>query len=52
VRILNALPTPFPAEEWVPNLHYDDSLHIATMTSGELDIFLEEGEVTLRPVTA
>jgi quercetin dioxygenase-like cupin family protein len=42
-------PTPFPAEEWVSNLHYDDSLHIVTMTSGELDVVLEVGEVTLRP---
>lgn len=49
VRILTVPPARFTADEWVPNLHYDDSLHVITMTSGELGIVLEQGEVTLRP---
>ena len=48
IRILTVPPTRFMVDEWVPNLHYDDSLHVITMTSGELGVVLEEGEVTLR----
>ena len=48
IRILTVPPTRFTADEWVPNLHYDDLLHVITMTSGELGVVLEEGEVTLR----
>ena len=48
IRILTVPPTRFTADVWVPNLHYDDLLHVITMTSGELGVVLEEGEVTLR----
>jgi hypothetical protein len=34
-------PTRFAADEWVPNLRYDDSLHVITMTSGELGVALK-----------
>jgi hypothetical protein len=30
-----------------PDLHTDASLHVITMTDGELDVVLEDGEVTL-----
>jgi mannose-6-phosphate isomerase-like protein (cupin superfamily) len=48
IRLLTVPPASFAASEWVPNLHYDDSLHVITMTSGELGVIFEEGEVTLR----
>jgi len=48
IRLLTVPPTSVAANGWAPDLHYDDSLHVITMTSGELDIVLEEGEVTLR----
>jgi quercetin dioxygenase-like cupin family protein len=47
IRVLTVPPTGFAAGGWVPNLHYDDALHVITMASGELGIILEEGEVTL-----
>lgn len=49
VRLFTMQPTRRAPGEWTPNLHSDDSLHVITMTSGELEIILEEGEVTLLP---
>lgn len=49
VRILTIEPFSGPSTEWVADLHYDDSLHIITLTSGLLDIVLEDGDVTLAP---
>jgi hypothetical protein len=47
VRILTVPPMRGLVEGWLPNLHFDDALHVITMISGELDIILEEGELTL-----
>ena len=47
VRILTVLPTA-PGQEWVPNLHGDDDRHILTVTSGEVDLVLEDQVVGLR----
>ena len=44
VRILTVPPTP---TETAVDLHFDDSMHVLTMTEGQLDIVLEVGEVTL-----
>jgi mannose-6-phosphate isomerase-like protein (cupin superfamily) len=35
--------------EWIPDLHFDDSVHVITLIVGRLDIVLEVGEVTLGP---
>jgi quercetin dioxygenase-like cupin family protein len=48
VRVLNVPPSS-AGEDWIPDLHFDDAIHVITLTSGELDIVLEVGEVTLRP---
>jgi quercetin dioxygenase-like cupin family protein len=48
VRILTVPPSPGGAD-WVPDLHFDDSMHVITLIAGRLDIVLEVGEVTLRP---
>jgi quercetin dioxygenase-like cupin family protein len=48
IRLLTVPPSS-EGEDWVPDLHFDDVLHVITLTSGELDIVLEVGEVTLRP---
>lgn len=49
VRILTVPPSTQAPDEWEPDLHFDDALHVITQTEGELDIVLEEGTVTLRP---
>ncbi|MCJ1674577.1 MULTISPECIES: hypothetical protein [unclassified Rathayibacter] len=49
VRILTIAPFSGVSTEWAADLHFDDSLHIITMTTGLLDIVLEEGEVSLAP---
>jgi len=46
VRILT-VPTASGDGPVPPDLHTDASLHVITMTDGELDIVLEDGEVTL-----
>jgi quercetin dioxygenase-like cupin family protein len=33
----------------VPDLHFDNSMHVITLIAGRLDIVLEVGEVILRP---
>jgi mannose-6-phosphate isomerase-like protein (cupin superfamily) len=48
VRILTVPPFPGGAE-WIPDLHFDDSVHVITLIVGRLDIVLEVGEVTLGP---
>jgi mannose-6-phosphate isomerase-like protein (cupin superfamily) len=48
VRFLTVPPSS-AGDDWVPDLHFDDALHVITLTSGELDIILEVGKVTLRP---
>ena len=48
VRILTVPPSA-SSRKWVPDLHFDDSMHVITLTTGQLDIVLEAGEVTLRP---
>lgn len=48
VRILT-VPGSHGVSEATPDLHTDLSLHVITMTDGELVVILEEGEVTLGP---
>jgi mannose-6-phosphate isomerase-like protein (cupin superfamily) len=48
VRILTVPPSSGGAD-WVPDLHFDDSMHVITLIVGRLDIVLEVGEVTLGP---
>ena len=45
VRILTVPPSPV---DWSVDLHFDDSMHVITMITGQLDIVLEVGQVTLR----
>jgi len=45
VRVLTVPPAP---AGWTLDLHSDDSMHVITMITGELDVILEVGEVTLR----
>ena len=45
VRILTVPPS---GSGWAPDLHYDDSMHVITLTEGHLDVVLEVGKVTLR----
>ena len=47
IRILTIEPFDDRRDSWTPNLHCDDSLHVITMTDGEIDVVLEEGEVRL-----
>ena len=47
IRILTIEPFDDNVGAWTPHLHSDDSLHVITMTEGELDIVLEEGAVQL-----
>jgi quercetin dioxygenase-like cupin family protein len=48
VRILTVPPSADGAD-WVPDLHFDDSMHVITLIAGQLDIVLEVGGVTLLP---
>lgn len=48
VRILTVPPSRQAPEEWKADLHFDDALHIMTQILGQLDVVLEDGEVTLR----
>jgi hypothetical protein len=45
VRMLTVPPSP---ADWSVDLHFDDSMHVITMITGQLDIVLEVGQVTLR----
>ena len=45
VRILTVPPSP---ADGTLDLHFDDSMHVITLTAGQLDVVLEVGEVTLR----
>jgi len=45
IRILTVPPS---GSGWALDLHYDDSMHVITLTEGQLDVVLEVGEVTLR----
>jgi hypothetical protein len=47
VRILTVPPSRGGAD-WVPDLHFDNLMHVITLLAGRLDIVLEVGEVTLR----
>jgi len=49
IRILTVEPFGGNLGSWTPHLHSDDSLHVITMTQGELDIVLEDGDVQLGP---
>ena len=46
VRILT-VPAASGESPVAPDLHTDASLHVITLTDGELDVVLEDGEVTL-----
>lgn len=46
VRLLSVPPVSV-GHEWVLDLHFDDALHVITLTSGALDIILETEEVSL-----
>ena len=46
VRILTVPPS-HHGDEWRPDLHFDDSMHVITMISGKLEVFLEVGSVLL-----
>ena len=46
MRILTVPPSPV---DWSVDLHFDDSMHVITLITGQLDIVLEVGQVTLRP---
>ena len=46
VRVLTVPPT--SADRSV-DLHYDDSMHVITLISGQLDVILENDEVALEP---
>jgi len=46
VRMLTVPPSP---ADWSVDLHFDDSMHVITLITGQLDIVLEVGQVTLRP---
>jgi len=46
VRILTVPAASGPAQA-EPDLHTDPSLHVMTMLDGELDVILQDGEVTL-----
>ena len=49
IRMLTIEPFDDTLGSWTPHLHCDDSLHVITMTEGELDIVLEDGVVQLKP---
>jgi quercetin dioxygenase-like cupin family protein len=46
VRVLTVPPTPV---DHSVDLHYDDSMHVITLISGQLDVILEVEEVALAP---
>jgi hypothetical protein len=46
VRILTVLPLE-SAQDWVPNLHDDDNRHVLALVSGDVDLILQTGEVTM-----
>ena len=46
VRVLTVPPTPVDRSV---DLHYDDSMHVITLISGQLDVILEVEEVALAP---
>jgi len=46
VRVLTVAPLA-SAADWTANLHDDDNRHVLTLVSGDIDLVLEDGEVTL-----